>query len=220
MNPEFWHQRWQRGETGWHEGEINTHLRELWPQMRISPGARVLVPLCGKTLDLLWLASQGHRVLGVELSPLAVEAFFAENGLSPEITQDPPFTRHRVDEIEILCGDLFHLAPGKLGSVDAVYDRASLIALPPELRQSYAAHLETLFPTAVPRLLITLEYDQTEMPGPPFAVHPPEVESLFSGSHQVKPVAALDLIDESPRFRERGLSRLEERVYRLEPKDR
>jgi len=220
MDPEFWHQRWQRGETGWHQAEINSHLRELWPRMGIPPGSRVLVPLCGKTLDLLWLAGQGHRVLGVELSRLAVDTFFAENGLGPAVTEEPPFTRHRVDEIEILCGDFFHLTPDHLGAIDAVYDRASLIALPPESRQRYATHLDALLPTAVPRLLITLEYDQTQMAGPPFAVHQPEVESLFSGTHRVEPIAALELIDESPRFRERGLDRLVERVYRLDPGDR
>jgi thiopurine S-methyltransferase len=156
----------------------------------------------------------------VELSHLAVDAFFAENGLEPAVTEASPFTHHRVDEIEILRGDLFDLTPDHLGAIDAVYDRASLIALPPGSRQRYAAHLDALLATAVPRLLITLEYDQTQMPGPPFAVHQPEVEALFSGSHRVAPIAALDLIDESPRFRERGLDRLIERVYRLDPRER
>lgn len=219
MDPEFWHQRWQRGETGWHQTDINAHLRELWPQMRIAPEARVLVPLCGKTLDQLWLASQGHGVLGVELSRLAVDAFFAENDLTPVVTEHPPFTRHRFDEIEILCGDFFHLTPDHLGTVGAVYDRASLIALPPPMRPRYAAHLDGLLPTAVPRLLITLEYDQDKMPGPPFAVHPQEVESLFSGTHRITPVAALDVIGETPHLRARGLDQLIERVYRLDPKD-
>jgi thiopurine S-methyltransferase len=219
MDPDFWLERWRRGETGWHRGEINAHLREVWPRLGIEPHARVFVPLCGKTPDLLWLASQGHRVLGVELSRLAVDAFFKDNGLSPRISEEPPFSRHRIDEIELLCGDYFELQPYHLAGVAAVYDRASLIALPPPLRARYAIYLDALLPAAVPRLLITLEYDQDAMAGPPFAVQPDEVEALFRARHRVTPVAALDVIDDSPRFRERGLTRMVERVYRLDPQD-
>jgi thiopurine S-methyltransferase len=217
MNPDFWHNRWQRGETGWHQGEIDRHLRELWPGLGLAAGTRVLVPLCGKTLDLLWLAGQGHRVLGVELSRLGVESFFAENGLTPEATDDRPFRRYRVDEIELLCGDFFDLEPRHLDDVGAVYDRAALIALPPGLRARYAAHLDALLPVAVPRLLITLEYDQERMAGPPFAVHPEEVRALFSPRHRISQLAGLDALDQSPGLRARGLEALTERVYRLAP---
>ena len=109
MEPEFWLERWRRGETGWHLDEVNCHLVDLWSRLEMPAGSRVFVPLCGKTLDLLWLASRGHRVLGVELSRLAVEALFAENGLVPRITDEPPFVRFQVDELEVLCGDLFDL---------------------------------------------------------------------------------------------------------------
>ncbi len=219
MDPDFWLERWRRGETGWHRGEINAHLREDWPRLGIEPHTRVFVPLCGKTLDLLWLASQAHRVLGVELSRLAVDAFFNDTGLSPTVSEEPPFSRHRVDEIELLCGDFFELRAHHLEGVAAVYDRASLIALPPALRTRYAIHLDALLPAAVPRLLITLEYDQDAMSGPPFAVHPDEVEALFGDRHRVTPLTALDVIDDSPRFRERGLIRMVERIYRLDPQD-
>ena len=219
MDPEFWLERWQRGETGWHQEEINCHLREYWPQMQAAAGTRVLVPLCGKTLDLLWLASRGDRVLGVEISRLAVEAFFEENGLNPSLTEEAPFVRYRVDELEILCGDFFQLSAAHLEAVGAVYDRASLIALPPALRQRYATHLDGILPTRVPRLLITLEYDQRLMSGPPFSVHRDEVDALFSGRHRITPLAGFDVLDESPRFRARGLTQLVERVYRLDPAD-
>lgn len=217
MEPEFWLERWRRGETGWHLDEVNCHLIDLWPRLEMPAGSRVFVPLCGKTLDLLWLASRGHRVLGVELSRLAVEALFAENGLVPRITDEPPFVRFQVDELEVLCGDLFDLTPSHLAGVSAVYDRASLIALPPEQRPNYAAHLDGILPATVPRLLITLEYDQAVMAGPPFSVHAEEVETLFGGRHQISPLAAIDVLDESPRFRARGLKSLWERVYRLDP---
>jgi thiopurine S-methyltransferase len=150
MQPEFWHKRWERGEIGWHQGEINAHLRELWPALSLPRGSRILVPLCGKSLDLLWLASQGHRVLGVEISQVAVEAFFSENGLTPSIAAVPAGTSYRVDEIEILCGDFFALEPEQLGEIGAVYDRAALIAFPPEVRAAYSGRLDRLLPSATP----------------------------------------------------------------------
>jgi thiopurine S-methyltransferase len=156
-------------------------------------------------------------VLGVELSGLAVDAFFAENRLTPQVTEEPPFRRSRVDEIDLLCGDFFALESSHLTDVAAVYDRAALIALPPELRGRYAAHLDAILPLQVPRLLITMEYDQTRMAGPPFAVHPDEVERLFSRHHRVQALTELDVLDDWPRLRALGVLEVKERVYRLEP---
>jgi thiopurine S-methyltransferase len=218
MDPEFWHQRWQRGETAWHLTEINLHLREHWPRLGLGSGERVLVPLCGKTLDLLWLAGEGHRVLGVELSPIAVEALFRDNGLTPEVVDEPPFRRYRLDEIEVLCGDFFDLDAARMGEVAAVYDRASLIALPPELRPRYGRHLAGLLRPQVRGLLVTLAYDQAEMAGPPFAVHEAEVRSLFGPRFDIHPLAEADVLAESPNFRSRGLTRLTEQVYALYPR--
>ena len=217
MNPDFWLERWQRGEIGWHRDEINRHLCEFWPQLGFPTGTRVLVPLCGKTTDLLWLASRGDRVLGVELSQLAVDAFFAENGLNPTVTQVSGFSRYRVDEIEVLCGDFFDLPAALLDDIGAVYDRAALIALPPDLRLRYAAHLETLLPARVPHLLITLEYDQAQRSGPPFSVHTQEIAQLFGQRYRLSVLAQLDVLDESPGWRQQGLTELVERVYRLDP---
>jgi len=218
MQPEFWHQRWQRGETGWHLTEINLHLQEHWPRLGVGAGERVLVPLCGKTLDLLWLAGEGHRVLGVELSPIAVEALFRDNGLTPEVVEDPPFRRYRLDEIEVLCGDFFDLGTAQLGEVAAVYDRASLIALPPELRPRYVTHLEGLIRPETRGLLITLDYDQAQMAGPPFAVREAEVRSLFGTRFDIRRLAELDVLAENPNFRSRGVTSLTEQVYALHPR--
>jgi thiopurine S-methyltransferase len=217
MNPEFWHRRWERGETAWHQDEIDRHLRALWPQLGLAAKSRIFVPLCGKSLDMLWLAGQGHRVLGIELSRLAVETFFAENGLTPKVTEEPPFRHYRADEIELLCGDFFDLESRHLADVAAVYDRAALIALPQELRARYAARLDVLLPAQVPRLLIALEYDQAQMAGPPFAVHPDEVEALFSSRHRIALLAELDVLEESPRLRARGVSAIKEHAYLLKP---
>lgn len=215
MNPEFWHQRWQRGEIGWHSDDINRHLTEHWPRLGAAAGSRVLVPLCGKSLDLLWLAAQGHRVIGVEISPVAIDEFLRENGLSAHRHDEPPFQRASADEIELLVGDFFDLTPDHVAGVTAVYDRASLIALPPAMRSRYAAHLAELLPAGCLSLLITLDYDQAQMSGPPFAVTAEEVRELFGGAFEIDAVAAQDVLEEQPRFRARGLTRLDEQVYRL-----
>jgi thiopurine S-methyltransferase len=217
MQPEFWHQRWERGETGWHLTEINLHLQEHWPRLGVGGGERVLVPLCGKSLDLLWLASQGHQVLGVELSPVAVEALFRNNGLTPEVADEPPFRRYRVDEIEVLCGDFFDLDPAHLERVTAVYDRASLIALPSDMRPHYVEHLNRLIHMETRILLITLDYDEREMAGPPFAVRDAEVQALFATHFEVRRLAEVDVRAESLGLRGRGVTRLKERVYALHP---
>ena len=112
MTPEFWHQRWQRGEIGWHSDAVNRHLTEYWPRLGVPAGACVLVPLCGKSLDMLWLAGEGYVVVGVELSEQAVAAFFDENGLNAAVTDlaPHPFRRWSVDEITLLVGDFFDLS--------------------------------------------------------------------------------------------------------------
>jgi thiopurine S-methyltransferase len=215
MNPDFWHERWRQGETGWHETEINVHLSEHWPRLGVNAGERVFVPLCGKSSDLLWLAGEGHRVLGVEISRLAVEAFFTENALHTSISEEPPFLRYRAAELEILCGDFFDLTKAHLAGVRGVYDRASLVALPPEMRPGYAEHLQALLGADVKVLLITFDYDQSEMSGPPFSVTENEVRELFGDRFDMEPVARKDVLAENDQFRQQGLSHLLEQVYVL-----
>jgi thiopurine S-methyltransferase len=215
MDPSFWHARWQANEIGFHQEEINAHLQRYWPRLDQPAGGSVFVPLCGKSRDLLWLASRGHRVLGVEISPIAAAAFFAENDLPVEPIEQDRFVLRRAGEIALLQGDYFDLRAEDLRAVTAVYDRASLIALPPALRARYAAHMAALLPEGVPVLLVALDYDQREMDGPPFAVDAAEVERLFAGNFAIETLEALDILAENPRFRARGLTRLQEQVYHL-----
>src|SRR5574340_1608572 len=146
MKKDFWLERWERKEIGFHQDEINPYLRQYWQELHLARGSEVFVPLCGKSRDMLWLREQGHAVLGVELSPLAAQAFFEENGLSPQRTRGERFDSYEADGIRILCGDFFDLDRDDLAGVKAVYDRASLIALPPEMRERYARHLESILP--------------------------------------------------------------------------
>lgn len=215
MEASFWHARWQANEIGFHQDEINAHLQRYWPLLDLPAGATVFVPLCGKSRDLLWLASRGQRVLGVEISPIAAAAFFAENDLPVEPIEQDRFVLRRAGEITLLQGDYFDLRPADLREVTAVYDRAALIALPPALRARYATHMASLLPSGVPVLLVTLDYDQREMEGPPFAVDAAEVERLFAADFHVEALDALDILSENPRFRARGLTRLVEQVHRL-----
>jgi thiopurine S-methyltransferase len=178
----------------------------------------VFVPLCGKSRDMLWLREQGHPVLGVEISPRAVADFFAENSLEPEISEPRKgLQRWAFDGLEILCGDLFELQPADISKCRGIYDRASLIALPPAMRPDYALKMHQLFADPQPALLVTMEYPQAEMKGPPFSVDETEVRDYYGERYRVQDILKLDILAENPRFRERGLSHMYERVYLLQP---
>lgn len=170
MHEDFWQARWARDEIGFHLDEVNPYLLRYWSQLSAQPGERVLVPLCGKTLDLRWLAAQGLQVLGVELSRKAIEDFFVEQGLQPQIEEQGAFVHFRAEAIELWCGDFFALTAADVEQCHLFYDRAALIALPLEMRQRYVAHLQAILPQVCRGLLVTLDYPQEQMNGPPFAV--------------------------------------------------
>lgn len=215
MDEGFWQARWSQDQIGFHLDAVNSYLQRHWPALDLPAEARVLVPLCGKSLDLAWLAAQGQRVLGVELAQKAVEAFFSEQGLQPEIEVQAAFTCYRAGAVELWCGDFFALTAEDVADCVALYDRAALIALPPELRERYTAHLTRILPPACQGLLVTLDYDQEQLDGPPFAVPDQEVRRLLEPAWRAESLEARDVLGENWKFLQRGLSRLEERVYRL-----
>lgn len=215
MKKEFWLERWEKEEIGFHQNEINSYLRQYWHELGAANDAAVFVPLCGKSSDMLWLRQQGHRVLGVELSSIAAQAFFKENNYVPHCTTTGKFERYEADGISILCGDFFDLTRDDLAKVNAVYDRASLIALPPEMRERYARHLARILPPSTQILLITFDYPQHEMPGPPFSVSRGEVEALYSRYAGIRLLAQLDVLPQNPRFQLRGMSSLHESIFLL-----
>jgi len=215
MDSQFWRARWARNQIGFHLPEVNPYLQRHWPLLALAQGAKVLVPLCGKSLDLVWLASQGHRVLGVELSEQAVDAFFSEQGLTPRISQRGVFKVYQADVIEVWCGDFFALDADALRDCTALYDRAALIALPPLMRARYTEHLNVLLGAGCKGLLITLDYDQTQKAGPPFAVIDDEVKLLLGAHWTLEVLEEHDVLGESWKFVQDGVTRLEERVYQL-----
>lgn len=218
MKREFWLERWQNNEIGFHQDEVNAHLQQFWSEVELAADGKVFVPLCGKTRDMLWLRAQGHPILGIEISPLAVEAFFSENRLEPSCGTSGPFVSFETDGLELLCGDFFDLEPDRLKDVQGVYDRASLVALPPEMRERYAEKMKALLPAGARVLLVTMDYPQQEMDGPPFSVSEEEVRALYGDRFSISPLYRNDILEENPRFREKGLSRLTECVYALGPR--
>jgi len=213
MNPEFWHQRWLKNETAFHQTEINAHLQTYFSKLQLKPGSKVFVPLCGKSQDMFWLLSQGFEVIGVELSPLAVQACLSENGLHVKPVIKHGFTIYKVNGLTLYCGDFFNLKQEDLEGVSAVYDRAALVALPVDIRSRYVAHLKSILPDFTQILLLTFEYSQQDMKGPPFSVGEVEVKNLYKPWLDVTVVHLADIINSEPRFRERGLRELSEKVY-------
>lgn len=189
MEANFWHERWETNEIGFHQEKANALMVANFDRMALRDGARVFVPLCGKTLDIAWLLTRGYRVCGAELSEIAIQQLFEGLGTPPEVTQVGPLKRYSATAIDIYVGDIFDLDAGTLGQVDGVYDRAALVALPGEMRERYAAHLMTITNYA-PQFLLCFEYDQSVMPGPPFSIAPEVVLDLYAANYEVAPVAS------------------------------
>jgi thiopurine S-methyltransferase len=212
MTPEFWHGKWQRNEIGFHEGRPNHFLVKHAGRLDAGAGSRVFLPLCGKTRDIAWLMERGARVAGAELNRGAIEQLFAELELAPEVTAAGPLERFSAPGIDVFVGDVFALTPAQLGPVDAIYDRAALVALPAEVRRRYAGHLRGLTGTAR-QLLISYEYDQSLAKGPPFSVPADEVHALYGDGYRVQEV------ETAPVERGlKGLSEVVERIWQLTPR--
>jgi thiopurine S-methyltransferase len=184
MHAEFWHDRWRRSEIGFHEAEPNAMLVRHFASLALDEGQRVFVPLCGKTRDIGWLLAQGCRTCGVELSSIAVHELFEELGIEPEIRARGELEQFSADDIDIFVGDVFALTPQLIGRVDAIYDRAALVALPDDMRGRYATQLRSVTDSAR-QLLICFEYDQRLMEGPPFSITEDAVEALYSDYYEI-----------------------------------
>lgn len=192
MEAAFWHQKWSSNDIAFHGKEAHPLLVQYFQTLGLSRGARVFLPLCGKTLDIPWMLSRGFRAAGAELSRLAVEQLFDELRLKPEVTSHGSMDQYSASGIDIFAGDIFHLSGRMLGHVDAVYDRAALVALPEEMRSMYARHL-TEITHAAPQLLICYEYDQSLVKGPPFSIGSGEVHRLYENEYLPKLLAGEDI---------------------------
>lgn len=187
MEAGFWHQKWAQGEIGFHNSEANPLLTEHFATLNLPKGSRVFLPLCGKTRDFSWLLGCGYRVAGAELSELAISELFKELGVEPEISSAGKLLRYSAKDIDIWVGDIFDVSAELLGPIDAVYDRAALVALPAKMRRHYTSHLISIT-DAAPQLLIAYEYDQRAIDGPPFSIIEDEVKQHYAATYRVQRV--------------------------------
>lgn len=188
MEHSFWHDRWESGRIGFHEGEPNRLLVAHFHALGLADRSRIFLPLCGKTRDIAWLLSQGYRVAGAELSGMAIAQLFEELEVEPAVSDLGELKRYSAPEIDIFVGDVFALTSEMLGPVDAVFDRAAFVALPGDMRRAYAPHIANVSGKA-PQLLITFEYDTSVLDGPPFSIQSDELEQRYGDSYELSTVA-------------------------------
>ena len=210
MDANFWHRKWAEKDIGFHAHCVNPLLVDYFKRLRLASRSRVFLPLCGKTLDIQWLLTQGYAVVGVELSELAVIELFEHLGVRPEVNAVGKLLHYKASAIDIFVGDIFDLTQRLLGAVDGVYDRAALVALPKTLREKYTAHLKSLTLLA-PQLLICFEYDQAQLTGPPFAVSEMEVKLHYGDHYNIRRLYTKDLDGGL-----KGLSSVKEIVWLLQ----
>ncbi len=213
MKPEFWLDRWDIGRIGFHRDTVNPNLSRWWPELELGPEKRILVPLCGKSLDLHWLAER-HPTTGIELAPQAVNAFWTESDLTPTVDQVEPYERSQHEQLTVLCGDFFALRPSHIEPVQGFYDRASLIALPPALRPQYVAALCRVLSAGSIGLMVTVEYDIEEEVGPPFSISP-QCAAETLGEEFTTVHLSEKTLDAPGGLAERGIIKLKENVIKV-----
>ncbi len=192
MEASFWHQKWKENDIGFHQGRVNSLLVKYFKSLALAEGKRVFLPLCGKTLDIAWLLSGGYCVVGVELNETAIEQLFSELKVEPQISDLGNLKYYYAKDIDIFVGDIFELSAEILGEVDAVYDRAALVALPAATRKRYTAHLTNITHN-VPQLLISYEYDQSLIAGPPFSISATEIRQHYQSVYNITPLATVQV---------------------------
>lgn len=215
MEPQFWHERWQKNEIGFHKTIPHPLLSQYWRHLGV-PQQAVFVPLCGKSLDLMFLKEKSHAVIGCELSIIAIEDFFKAQHVHPEKIDQGHYRLWRWENLSLLEGDFFALKKEDLPLLQAVYDRAALVAFPEAMRRRYAEKLLALAAPA-PILLITFEHEGPKTFGPPFAVFQEEIEALFGNVYRVRALSEREAIDEMPHLPPKGIASIREKSYYLEP---
>ena len=218
MNDNDWQKKWQTNDIGFNQSKPNALMTRYFESLHLKQGSLVFAPLCGKSVDMLWLAEQGYLVIGVELSTIACTAFFEEHRLPATVTQSEYFTSYQSDQITLIAGDYFNLTPTIVGEIDAVFDRAALVALPPPLRQRYVKLLTQLCQSKTSIFLISFSYDQSAMQGPPFSVDQSQVNALYSADFNIQLLHDKPIQQISPHLQVKGLSAASEQVYCLRPK--
>lgn len=220
MQHSFWHEAWAANQIGFHQNDVNTLLLKHWSSLNLADNGTVLVPLCGKSLDLVWLRSQGYSVVGLELSEIALDqlaqSLTEKLGISIKKTrldQAGLTAKYEGEGVLLIAGDFFAASAGLIGKVEATYDRAAIVALPADMRLAYCKHLQEISQQA-PQLLFTFDYNQSEMSGPPFSVPAAEIHTHYQPYYEhIELLEVREIIDHEPKFRDRGLSSFKQLVY-------
>lgn len=220
MQHSFWHEKWKSNEIGFHQQDVNKLLLKHWPSVEVAANSAVLAPLCGKSLDLVWLRGLGHQVIGIELSEIALDelanSFTEKLGLTinkTRLNKDGLTAKYEGVGVLLFAGDFFAITADMIGEVAAVYDRAAIVALPAETRLAYCEHLQQICQQA-PQLVLTFDYDQSVMSGPPFSVPAAEIHTNYQPYYQhIELLEIRDIIEHEPRFKERGLKSFKQLVY-------
>ncbi len=213
MDNHYWLSKWEKNDIGFNQPKPHPLLVEYINTLELPAKARIFVPLCGKSVDMLWLLEKGYRVIGIELSTIACEAFFTEHQLAFKLTRHQHLIHYVGENITLICGDFFKLTQKVLGPIDAVYDRAALIALSASRREVYVAHLLRLIPTYAKIFLISLLYDSKEMAGPPFPVLGDEIDHLYGKHLKIQLIHLKAIKKIAPHLQAKGLKKAFEVVY-------
>ena len=212
-----WKKRWQQNQIGWHRLNFNQRMIDNLPNLNLNKGDSIFVPLCGKSLDMIYLANSGFKVIGVELSDTAVKDFFAENNLAYKIYKVDSFVVYKSDNITIYQGDIFNFKQEYLQNITAIYDRASLVALSPQLRERYGKLFDGIIISGVSYLLLVLSYEQEKIDGPPFSVDENEIKNIFN-NWEITQLASFNDIKHEAKFSNQGLTILNKESYILRKK--
>lgn len=215
MKNNYWHDRWQSNEIAFNQETPNVLLKKFFPELFLKPKARVFVPLCGKSIDMIWLVEQGYEVIGVELSELACVDFFKKSQLEYTVVMLDDFKCFKSESITLFSGDFFNVTKALIGDIDVVYDRAALIALPFEMRSKYTSFLMTLLSKHSEILLLTTSYEQNEMQGPPFSVNAQEVKEFYEKELLVSEIYQKAFSDIPKHLKAKGLFNAVEHVFHL-----
>lgn len=213
MEHDFWHKRWSRKEIGFNQSDYHPYLTEHFPSLKVPQKKRVLIPLCGKSCDMCWFINSGYQVVGVELSQTAIQEFFAEQEIDMRM-EERSLSCYIGQGVEVYCGDFFSVCQDDLGEIAAVYDRAALEALPPEMRVRYSHRILSLVDPGTPILTVVHEYDQQEMNGPPFSVSGEDMARLHKGCQSLEMLESSDTLHQETKLRERGLTSLREVAWK------
>lgn len=212
MSNKIWKSMWKHNQFQFHQPIINPLLQQYLPQLQLSANDDILVPLCGKSLDMDLLIDSGYHVIGIELSKIAIQAYFDARNIKPQHEKKGQFIRWWHNDIEIWCGDIFNLTDNDISHVKTLYDCASLTALPSESRPHYVQHFYEKLSKQSQILLITTESaDEHQLESA--SMIDSEVQSLYENYYQIELLHGQSSLKQDPEHPGAAIMPMDEKVY-------